>query len=136
MKGSGFLSRARPEWGAERAPTCAPLKTALKNSQPFASLVFLEFAGARRDSREAVEEYILLLLEPGRRRPLTRRSCTGPCCCRPASTASTRSTTCPWTSTTARRASYSEVHEELLRTGGNTAAACAERLYSSHLECS
>ena len=46
------------------------------------------------------------------------------------------STTCPWTSTTARRASYSEVHEELLRTGGNTAAACAERLYSSHLECS
>ena len=117
-------------------PPHLAFKTALKNSQPFASLVFLEFAGARRDSREAVEEYILLLLKPGRRRPLTRRSCTGPCCCRPASTASTRSTTCPWTSTTARRASYSEVHEELLRTGGNTAAACAERLYSSHLECS
>ena len=30
----------------------------------------------------------------------------------------------------------SEVHEELLRTGGNTTAACAERLHSSHLECS
>ena len=50
--------------GAERAPTCAPFKTALKNSQPFAIDGVLQFAGARRDSRQAVEEYILLLLEP------------------------------------------------------------------------
>ena len=54
-------------------PPHLAFKTALKNSQPFASLVFLQFAGARRDSRQAAEEYILLLLEPGRRRPLTRR---------------------------------------------------------------
>ena len=54
-------------------PPHLAFKTALKNSQPFAIDGVLQFAGARRDSRQAAEEYILLLLEPGRRRPLTRR---------------------------------------------------------------
>ena len=43
-------------------PPHLAFKTALKNSQPFAIDGVLQFAGARRDSRQAVEEYILLLL--------------------------------------------------------------------------
>ena len=70
---SALLSRPHPECKVRARPPHLAFKTALKNSQPFASLVFLQFAGARRDSRQAAEEYILLLLEPGRRRPLTRR---------------------------------------------------------------
>ena len=74
MKGSSTRPPLASAPGMQGArPPALAFKTALKNSQPFASLVFLQFAGARRDSRQAAEEYILLLLEPGRRRPLTRR---------------------------------------------------------------